>query len=245
MPGRAVIGVIDPRPAPPQMLCQQRFHHTVSVQPGRGAGASNHWRDRVRQRSGPRAGDPLCETGHQGILPYAQQWAHARSDRRQASLHLLWAWTPGTATWTPPPSTSAPITIGTIGSTSRFVLPRRPSPVLAHAVPYRANTWSCARLVRRAFAVGAWALNSTRGRVPRSAGRPHQRPRRHLFRLEPMPPSPIRTFLRCGRGDRPARVLSDGGTMVVIQGLRFSTRSGKPVVRRCRCNLAFNMTGHP
>lgn len=148
---------------------------------------------------------------------------------------------------------SAPITIGTVGDREVAFLPRHGvnhefSP---HTVPYRANMWALRALgVRRIF--GPCAVGSLDPRlgpgamvvpdqlVDRTSGRPDtyfDSGGVHVGFADPYCPS-----LREAATGLPGVV--DGGTMVVIQGPRFSTRAES----RWYSNQGFsliNMTGYP
>jgi 5'-methylthioadenosine phosphorylase len=154
---------------------------------------------------------------------------------------------------TPYGEPSAPITVGTVGEHEVAFLPRHGvnhefSP---HTVPYRANMWALRALgVRRIFgpcAVGSLTsdlgpgamvvpdqlVDRTRGRLDTyfdSGGI-------HVGFADPYCPS-----LRAAVTDLPEVV--DGGTMVVVQGPRFSTRAESQWFAREGFTLV-NMTGYP
>ncbi|WP_019971872.1 S-methyl-5'-thioadenosine phosphorylase [Mycobacterium sp. 141] len=154
---------------------------------------------------------------------------------------------------TPYGQPSAPITVGTIGQHEVAFLPRHGvnheySP---HTVPYRANMWALRALgVRRIFgpcAVGSLTPDLGPGSlavpdqlVDRTSGRPDtyfDSGGIHVSFADPYCPT-----LRAAAAGLPGVV--DGGTMVVIQGPRFSTRAES----RWFANQGFrlvNMTGYP
>ena len=150
-----------------------------------------------------------------------------------------------------PPSAS--ITVGTVGEHDVAFLPRHGlnhefSP---HTVPYRANMWALRALgVRRIF--GPCAVGSlTPGLGPGSMVVPDQLVDRtsaradtyfdnggiHVAFADPYCPT-----LRAAVTDLPGVV--DGGTMVVIQGPRFSTRAESRWFAGQGFTLV-NMTGYP
>lgn len=154
---------------------------------------------------------------------------------------------------TPYGAPSAAITIGAVGEHEVAFLPRHGvnhefSP---HTVPYRANMWALRALgVRRIFgpcAVGSLTPDLGPGAtvvpdqlVDRTAGREDtyfDSGGIHVGFADPYCPS-----LRAAAAELPGVV--DGGTMVVIQGPRFSTRAES----RWFANQGFtliNMTGYP
>lgn len=148
---------------------------------------------------------------------------------------------------------SAPITVGQVGAQEVAFLPRHGvnhefSP---HTVPYRANMWALRALgVRRIFgpcAVGSLTPDLGPGAmvvpdqlVDRTSGRPatyFDSGGIHVSFADPYCPQ-----LRAAAAELPGVV--DGGTMVVIEGPRFSTRAES----RWFANQGFtlvNMTGYP
>ena len=125
-----------------------------------------------------------------------------------------------------------------------------------HRIPYRANLWALrcsgrtpdlAPVRRRRPAAGARA-GHVRGARP--ADRPHQRPRADVLRQRrgARARSPTRTARPGGRrccaaaaaGSSPV----DGGTMVVVEGPRFSTRAESRWYTAIG-GAVVNMTGHP
>lgn len=148
---------------------------------------------------------------------------------------------------------SAPITVGSAGGHEVAFLPRHGAAheYSAHTVPYRANMWALRKLgVRRVFgpcAVGSLdprngpgtvvvpdqLVDRTRGRADTyfdSGGI-------HVDFADPYCPA-----LRAAVTELPGVV--DGGTMVVIQGPRFSTRAESRWFASAGFSLV-NMTGYP
>jgi 5'-methylthioadenosine phosphorylase len=154
---------------------------------------------------------------------------------------------------TPYGSPSAPITVGTVGDHEVAFLPRHGAnhEFPAHTVPYRANMWALRALgVRRIFGpcavgsltqeLGPGAMVVPEQLVDRTWGRKDtyfDTGAVHVAFADPYCPA-----LRAAAADLPGVV--DGGTMVVIQGPRFSTRAES----RWFANQGFtlvNMTGYP
>lgn len=148
---------------------------------------------------------------------------------------------------------SAPITIGAVGGHEVAFLPRHGAKhgYSAHTVPYRANMWALRALgVRRVFApcaVGSLNPRIERGAVvvpdqlvDRTSGRADtyfDTGGVHTSFADPYCPT-----LRTAVTDLPDVV--DGGTMVVIQGPRFSTRAESQWFAAAGFSLV-NMTGYP
>jgi 5'-methylthioadenosine phosphorylase len=154
---------------------------------------------------------------------------------------------------TPYGAPSAPITVGTVGEHEVAFLPRHGvnhefSP---HTVPYRANMWALRALgVRRIFgpcAVGSLTPELGPGAmvvpdqlVDRTSGRDDtyfDSGGIHVGFADPYCPT-----LRASAADLPGVV--DGGTVVVIQGPRFSTRAESRWFASQGFTLV-NMTGYP
>jgi 5'-methylthioadenosine phosphorylase len=154
---------------------------------------------------------------------------------------------------TPFGAPSALIAVGAVGQQEVAFLPRHGArhEYSAHTVPYRANMWALRKLgVRRVFApcaVGSLTpelgpgtivvpdqlLDRTHGRADtyfESGGV-------HASFADPYCPT-----LRAAATSLPGVV--DGGTMVVIQGPRFSTRAESRWYASAGCTLV-NMTGYP
>ncbi|KAA1252079.1 S-methyl-5'-thioadenosine phosphorylase [Mycobacterium simiae] len=157
---------------------------------------------------------------------------------------------------TPYGAPSAPITIGAIGDHEVAFLPRHGAnhQYSAHTVPYRANMWALRALgVRRVF--GPCAVGSLTPRLgPGAVVVPDQLVDRTRGRADTYFDSggvhatfadPYCLALRTavtGLPDVPNVV--DGGTMVVIQGPRFSTRAESQWFAAAGFSLV-NMTGYP
>lgn len=148
---------------------------------------------------------------------------------------------------------SAPITVGAVGAHEVAFLPRHGvnhefSP---HTVPYRANMWALRALgVRRIFApcavgsltpeLGPGTMVVPEQLVDRTSGRPDtyfDSGGVHVSFADPYCPA-----LRAAATELPSVV--DGGTMVVIQGPRFSTRAESRWFAGQGFTL-INMTGYP
>lgn len=154
---------------------------------------------------------------------------------------------------TPYGSPSAPITVGRVGDHEVAFLPRHgvKHEFSPHTVPYRANLWALRSLgVRRVFAPCAvGSLNPDLGPgsivvpdqlVDRTSGRDDtyfDSGGIHVAFADPYCPA-----LRAAATGLPGVV--DGGTMVVIQGPRFSTRAESRWFAGQGFTLV-NMTGYP
>lgn len=154
---------------------------------------------------------------------------------------------------TPYGAPSAAITVGTVGTHEVAFLPRHgvDHEFSPHTVPYRANMWALRALgVRRVFgpcAVGSLTPDLGPGAmvvpdqlVDRTSGRKDtyfDSGGIHVGFADPYCPT-----LRAAVTDLPGVV--DGGTMVVIQGPRFSTRAESRWFASQGFTLV-NMTGHP
>ncbi len=154
---------------------------------------------------------------------------------------------------TPYGEPSAPVTVGTIGEHEVAFLPRHGAAhqFSAHTVPYRANMWALRKLgVRRVFgpcAVGSLDPENGPGAmvvpdqlVDRTNGRADtyfDSGAVHVDFADPYCPT-----LRAAVTGLPDVV--DGGTMVVIQGPRFSTRAESRWFASAGFGLV-NMTGYP
>ncbi len=154
---------------------------------------------------------------------------------------------------TPYGKPSAPIAVGAIGGHEVAFLPRHGLNhyYSAHTVPYRANMWALRGLgVRRVFAPCAvGSLNPEIGPgtvvvpdqlVDRTSGRADtyfDSGGVHATFADPYCPT-----LRTAVTGLPGAV--DGGTMVVIQGPRFSTRAESQWFAAAGFSLV-NMTGYP
>ena len=148
---------------------------------------------------------------------------------------------------------SAPVTVGTVGGHEVAFLPRHGAThqFSAHTVPYRANMWALRALgVRQVFApcaVGSLTPELGTGTivvpdqlVDRTRGRADT-----YFDSGGIGASfadPYCPALRAAATSLPGVV--DGGTMVVIQGPRFSTRAESQWFASAGFTLV-NMTGYP
>jgi 5'-methylthioadenosine phosphorylase len=154
---------------------------------------------------------------------------------------------------TPFGAPSAPVTVGAVGRHEVAFLPRHGArhEYSAHTVPYRANMWALRALgVRRVFApcaVGSLTPELGPGTVvvpdqliDRTHGRADtylESGAAHASFADPYCPT-----LRAAVTSLPGVV--DGGTMVVVQGPRFSTRAESRWYASAGCTL-INMTGYP
>jgi 5'-methylthioadenosine phosphorylase len=154
---------------------------------------------------------------------------------------------------TPYGQPSAPVTVGTIGEHEVAFLPRHGAEheYSAHTVPYRANMWALRKLgVRRVLAPCAvGSLDPAHGPgavvvpdqlVDRTNGRADtyfDSGAIHVDFADPYCPT-----LREAVTGLPGVV--DGGTVVVIQGPRFSTRAESQWFASAGFTLV-NMTGYP
>jgi 5'-methylthioadenosine phosphorylase len=147
---------------------------------------------------------------------------------------------------------SAPITVGAVGEHEVAFLPRHGAghEYPAHKVPYRANMWALRALgVRRVFgpcAVGSLTPELGPGRIvvpdqlvdrTRRADTYFDSGAAHVSFADPYCPT-----LRSAVTGLPGVV--DGGTMVVIEGPRFSTRAESQWFAAAGFTL-INMTGYP
>lgn len=148
---------------------------------------------------------------------------------------------------------SAPVTVGVLGEHEVAFLPRHGAQhqFSAHTVPYRANMWALRALgVRRVFgpcAVGSLTPDLGPGSivvpdqlVDRTHGRADtyfESGGAHAAFADPYCPA-----LRAAVTGLPGVV--DGGSMVVIQGPRFSTRAESQWYAAAGFRL-INMTGYP
>lgn len=157
---------------------------------------------------------------------------------------------------TPYGSPSAPVTVGAVGNHEVAFLPRHGArhEFSAHTVPYRANMWALRKLgVRRVLApcavgslkpeLGPGAVVVPDQLVDRTRGRADtyfDSGGIHVDFADPYCPA-LRDAVT-GLPDVPRVV--DGGTMVVIQGPRFSTRAESRWFASAGFSLV-NMTGYP
>jgi 5'-methylthioadenosine phosphorylase len=148
---------------------------------------------------------------------------------------------------------SGPITVGAVGEHEVAFLPRHGAShhYPAHKVPYRANMWALRALgVRRVFApcaAGSLAPEFGPGtvvvpdqlvdRTRRRADTYFDSGAAHVSFADPYCPT-----LRSAVTGLPG--VTDGGTMVIIQGPRFSTRAESQWFAAAGFTL-INMTGYP
>ena len=163
------------------------------------------------------------------------------------------------ATETPYGSPSAPITIGEVEGVPVAFLPRhgRAHEYPPHRIPYRANLWAMKELgVERI--IGPCAAGSLQTQVglgefvvcdqlvDRTRSRPHTfydgPETTHISFADPYCPTMRETALATGR--ELGISMHDGGTMVVIEGPRFSTRAESAWFSRQGWHT-LNMTGYP
>jgi 5'-methylthioadenosine phosphorylase len=170
---------------------------------------------------------------------------------------------------TPYGDAAAPIAVGTIAETRVAFLPRhgRHHAYAAHRVPFRANVWALASLGVRSmigpcsvgslqtdihpgeFVVVDQLVDRTNGRpdtfhdvgapvgTPGSEGSVH-----HQSFADPYDPDLRAALLRAAGAT--GVTAHDGGTMVVINGPRFSTRAESAWFRAMGWHVV-NMTGYP
>jgi 5'-methylthioadenosine phosphorylase len=154
---------------------------------------------------------------------------------------------------------SAPITIGTVGGRPVAFLPRhgRRHHLAPHAVPYLANVWAMHELGVRSL-LSPCACGSLQPDlhpedvvvvdqlVDRTWGRPDsfhlEGPVRHVAFADPYDAGLRQRLVTAGR--HLGLTVHDGGTLVVIQGPRFSTRAESAWFRRQGWAVV-NMTGYP
>ena len=160
---------------------------------------------------------------------------------------------------TPYGATAGPITVGTSSGRRVAFLPRhgRRHEFAPHAVPYRANVWAMNELGVRSL-LAPCAVGSLQPTihpeemvvvdqlVDRTWGRPDSYhldgPVHHVAFADPYDPELRRLLVAAGRaGDV---TVHDGGTLVAIQGPRFSTRAESAWFRREGWSVV-NMTGYP
>ena len=171
---------------------------------------------------------------------------------------------------TPYGPAAAPVCVGTVAGRRVAFLARhgRGHRFAAHRVPFRANVWALASLGVRSIvgpcsvgslqphlAVGDFVvvdqlIDRTQGRdctfhdagagdgLPGSAGPVHHQPFADPY------DAGLRRTLIAAAGDVDDLRVHDGGTMVVIEGPRFSTRAESQWFSRMGWDVV-NMTGHP
>ena len=153
---------------------------------------------------------------------------------------------------------SDPVTLGTAGGRSVAFLPRhgRDHRFPPHRIPYRANLWALRALgVRQVLApcavgglqphLGPGALVVPDQLVDRTSGRPqtyHETGAVHVSFADPYCPDGRAVAVRLA-GDAGWPV-TPRGTMVVVEGPRFSTRAESRSYAAAGWDVV-NMTGHP
>ena len=160
---------------------------------------------------------------------------------------------------TPYGTTSAPVTIGDVGGRRVAFLPRhgRKHELPPHRIPYRANVWAMRELGVRSI-VGPCAAGSLQAHVhpgelvvvdqlvDRTWGRPDtffDGPEvHHVSFADPYDVAMRSVLVAAAR--RLELSVHDGGTMVVVQGPRFSTRAESRWFTSMGWEV-INMTGHP
>src|ERR1700716_2633210 len=169
-------------------------------------------------RSTPRRSEPVLMLG---VIGGSGFYSFFGSDARAINLD------------TPYGAPSAPITVGTVRTHEVAFLPRHGvnhefSP---HTVPYRANMWALRALgVRRVFgpcAVGSLTPELGPGAtvVPGQLVEPTHGREDTCFDSGGVHVAFADPYCPCLREAALAQGVVDGGTMVVIQGPRFSTRA--------------------
>jgi 5'-methylthioadenosine phosphorylase len=157
---------------------------------------------------------------------------------------------------TPYGSPSDPITVAEVGGRRVAFLPRhgRDHRFPPHQIPYRANLWALRSLGVRQIvapcAVGGLRPELGPGTfvvpdqlIDRTSGRTqtyYDRGAVHVNFADPYCPDGRRTVLAAAREVAPV----DGGTMVVVEGPRFSTRAESRWFTAIGGTVV-NMTGHP
>lgn len=162
---------------------------------------------------------------------------------------------------TPYGAPSAPISIGQLGDRSVAFLPRHGTEhqLAPHQIPYRANLWALREVgVRRVFAPcasGSLQPHLAPGDfvvcdqlVDRTSGRADtyvdgDAPVAHVSFADPYCPE-LRSAALAAAGAVPDTTVHDGGTVVVIQGPRFSTRAESKWFRTNGWDVV-NMTQYP
>ena len=156
---------------------------------------------------------------------------------------------------------SAPLAIGTLGGRRVAFLPRhgKEHQLPPHRVSFRANAWALHSLgvhsVLGPCAVGSLRSDRRPGDlvvpdqlVDRTWGRPDTFADggvvQHLSFADPYTDQLRQIVLAAARMEHDPGRVHDGGTVVVIQGPRFSTRAESQWFRRMGWDLV-NMTQHP
>ena len=153
---------------------------------------------------------------------------------------------------------SDPLVVGEIGDRTVVFVPRhgRDHRFPPHRIPYRANLWALRSLgVRQVLApcavgslqpaLGAGSLVVPDQLVDRTSGRAqtfHETGAVHVPFADPYCPVGRGVAVECARAS--GWEVTDGGTMVVVEGPRFSTRAESQWFAAQGWSLV-NMTGHP
>lgn len=159
---------------------------------------------------------------------------------------------------TPYGDPSDPITVATVGARRVAFLPRhgRRHQYPPHRIPYRANLWALRELgVRQVLApcaVGGLRPELGPGTfvvpdqlIDRTHGRTQtffDEGARHVNFADPYCPVGRHAVLSLAKDS--GQPITDGGTMVVIEGPRFSTRAESRAYAQMGGSI-INMTGHP
>jgi 5'-methylthioadenosine phosphorylase len=159
---------------------------------------------------------------------------------------------------TPYGDPSDPITVATVAGRRIAFLPRhgRKHQYPPHRIPYRANLWAlrelgvgqilapCAvgglrpELGPGSFVVPDQLIDRTTGRIQTF----YDEGAVHINFADPYCPAGRRAVLHMA--DKSGLAVTDGGTMVVIEGPRFSTRAESKAYAAMGADI-INMTGHP
>ena len=160
---------------------------------------------------------------------------------------------------TPYGAASAPITLATIGGVPTAFLPRHglAHQLPPHRIPYRANLWAL-RSVGVTRIVAPCASGSLRADLPpgtfvvcdqfvdRTSGREHTffdgPDVRHVSAADPYCPDLRATLLRAG--EELGLPMRERGTVVVVEGPRFSTRAESAWFQSLGWDVV-NMTAYP
>ncbi|MGB8651147.1 MAG: S-methyl-5'-thioadenosine phosphorylase [Mycobacteriales bacterium] len=159
---------------------------------------------------------------------------------------------------TPYGDPSDPLVVGEIAGRAVAFVPRHGADhrFPPHRIPYRANLWALRSLgVRQVLApcavgglrpeLGPGALVVPDQLVDRTSGRAqtfHETGAVHVSFADPYCPAGRTTVLAAARRD--GWPVTDGGTMVVVEGPRFSTRAESRWYSQQGWSV-INMTGHP
>ena len=160
---------------------------------------------------------------------------------------------------TPYGAPSAPVAVGDVAGVDVAFIPRhgKEHTLPPHRVPYRANVWAMRELGARRIigpnASGALRADLALGDfvvcdqfVDRTSGRPDtfydEAPVTHVSAADPYCPELRRVVL--GAAETVGITAHDGGTVVVIQGPRFSTRAESKWFQSMGWDV-INMTAYP